>query len=80
MSDVGVLPCPFCGLDDTYLVRPDAISRTALVGCNTCGSIGPVTYAQSIDEAIDAWNRRPTDALAVAGKPIPEDCVFLLDL
>lgn len=61
MSGLSTLPCPFCGLDDTYLVRPDQISETALVGCNACGAIGPVTYQQSVDEAIKRWNTRPHD-------------------
>lgn len=80
MSALTALPCPFCGLDDTYLVRPDRISETALVGCNACGAIGPVTYQQSVAEAIERWNTRPNDHFVGAAEKVAGECTLFLNL
>ena len=55
LNDDGCLPCPFCGsypeLFTTFLRNASAIS------CTSCGCTSDDEY-KSLQQAIDAWNRR----------------------
>lgn len=64
-------PCPFCGGDkiDESMLRGykggDKTQPVVAAGCWDCGAIGPDTVLSDVttgyEEAIAAWNRRPTD-------------------
>jgi Lar family restriction alleviation protein len=55
LNENGVLPCPFCGsypeLFTTFWRNASAIS------CTSCGCTSDDEY-KSLQQAIDAWNRR----------------------
>ena len=55
LNENGVLPCPFCGsypeLFTTFWQNASAIS------CTSCGCTSDDEY-KSLQQAIDAWNRR----------------------
>lgn len=58
-----ILPCPFCGDSDPAIDEVE-INVIAIV-CNDCGCTGPIERftegtAQTAEQAIAAWNRRPT--------------------
>lgn len=48
-------PCPFCG--QTKICGIDDMEMYCTVSCDACEAEGPP--ADSIDEAIRAWNTRP---------------------
>ena len=47
-------PCPFCGSEATIWLSPDR--RTLFVQCDEC--LTKSDLFRSIDEAVQAWNRR----------------------
>lgn len=55
-------PCPFCGGNDMSVVEINMEDgqRQTFMGCHTCGSSGPCTFAE--ERAVAAWNDRATTA------------------
>lgn len=55
-------PCPFCGGNDMSVVEINMEDgqRQTFMGCHTCGSSGPCTFAE--ERAVAAWNGRATTA------------------
>lgn len=55
-------PCPFCGGNDMSVVEINMGDgqRQTFMGCHTCGSSGPCTFAE--ERAVAAWNSRATTA------------------
>jgi Lar family restriction alleviation protein len=64
MREGELKPCPFCGnIIEGYLSNdmPDKFSDMNLFKCTSCGA--RITFIRSTDqEAIEAWNRRISDA------------------
>lgn len=62
MSEVKLLPCPFCGGEARISVDTDAISDSKgrtwafTVVCESCCATSGLCY--STDMAVDAWNTR----------------------
>lgn len=55
-------PCPFCGGNEMSVVEINMEDgqRQTFMGCHTCGSSGPCTFAE--ERAVAAWNDRATTA------------------
>lgn len=55
-------PCPFCGGNEMSVVEINMEDgqRQTFMGCHTCGSSGPCTFAE--ERAVAAWNSRATTA------------------
>ena len=57
MSEIELLPCPFCG-GEAYLYE-DKKCDIYSVGCKNCCDIEPITrVCESKEEAIKLWNTR----------------------
>ena len=60
MSDLPVLPCPFCGDPDPAIDEVEMGIWTLV--CNGCGCTGPIEdyngAQQSAPRAIELWNAR----------------------
>lgn len=57
MSEIKLLPCPFCG-GEAYLYE-DKKCDIYSVGCKNCCDIEPITrVCESKEEAIKLWNTR----------------------
>jgi len=52
MSQIAILPCPFCGHHDVEIceVEPGRIA----IDCPECECIGP--FADSVEQAAELWN------------------------
>jgi Lar family restriction alleviation protein len=50
--------CPFCGGSQ---IHTEAFDGTAIVSCQTCLAVGPVTSEQSVSQAWKRWNERPRE-------------------
>lgn len=54
MAEQNLLPCPFCGLEDS--VEVSASPGYCFARCKNCEAEGP--FARTKEEAIELWNRR----------------------
>lgn len=55
MAELKPLNCPFCNRNGALYVEQETEEQWFVMCCD-CGAAGP--YAQTKEQAIDAWNKR----------------------
>lgn len=56
MSEIKLLPCPFCGGE--AIVYEDEQYNQYMIGCKNCCAVEPMTEWTSKENAIAQWNTR----------------------
>jgi len=52
-----ILPCPFCGSNETVVFANEYDGQHYFIGCRVCEA-SSCRWADSIDEAVEMWNTR----------------------
>lgn len=69
-------PCPFCG----GKAKRHTFMKTTYFACTDCGAEPPIARGDSEDDAIKAWNDRPTEqTLRERGDKLAEVLKFYAD-
>ncbi len=54
-----ILPCPFCGSDDFFVLIINGGDSPTHVSCNKCNATGPETIiSHEVHDVRKAWNDR----------------------
>ena len=53
---IDLKPCPFCGSKIVYLENFKPYAFLYWIECGRCGASGE--RCETVDKAVDAWNRR----------------------